>query len=73
MIDTIGEPVFLCYFPAAIKAFYMPKCEDDNRLTKSCDLLVPGVGEIVGGSERIWTYDALLEAMERTHMPIDKY
>lgn len=73
MIDTIGEPVFLCYFPAAIKAFYMPRCKDDNRLTKSCDLLVPGVGEIVGGSERIWTYETTIEAMKREHMPLEAY
>ena len=63
MIDTIGEPIFLCYFPAEIKPFYMPKCKDDPRLTKSCDLLVPGVGEIVGGSERIADYETMLKAM----------
>lgn len=63
MIDTIGEPVFLCYFPGAIKAFYMPKCKDDERLTKSCDLLVPGVGEIVGGSERMADLETILAAM----------
>eukprot|EP01095_Lingulamoeba_sp_RSL-Kostka_P001112 TRINITY_DN1159_c0_g1_i1.p1 TRINITY_DN1159_c0_g1~~TRINITY_DN1159_c0_g1_i1.p1 ORF type:complete len:668 (+),score=284.11 TRINITY_DN1159_c0_g1_i1:96-2099(+) len=73
MVDTIGEPIFLCRFPVEIKAFYMPKCPEDPRLTDSTDLLVPNVGEIVGGSMRINDYNELISAYEREGIDHEPY
>lgn len=55
----LKKPVFVTDYPKDIKAFYM-KLNDDGKTVAAMDLLVPGVGEIIGGSEREADYDKLL-------------
>ncbi len=66
------KPVFLINYPKAIKSFYM-KQNPDGKTVAATDLLVPGVGEIIGGSEREADLDKLLAAMNERGMRLDDY
>ncbi len=66
------KPVFLINYPKGIKSFYM-KQNDDGKTVAATDLLVPGVGEIIGGSEREADYDKLVGAMKDRGMKLDDY
>ena len=59
---VFNAPVFVTDYPKEIKSFYM-RVNDDNKTVAAMDLLVPGVGEIIGGSQREERIDVLLERM----------
>ncbi|MDD5181659.1 MAG: asparagine--tRNA ligase [Candidatus Nanoarchaeia archaeon] len=53
LVADAGKPIFLTHFPREMKAFYMKVDQKDRRVVLGADLLMPGVGETIGGSERI--------------------
>ena len=61
-----GLPVFVKYFPKKIKAFYMPVIDKGEEVehVNGFDLLFPLIGEVVGGSQRIWKHDELVQRMD---------
>ncbi len=61
--QVVKGPLFLIDYPKEIKAFYMRQ-NDDGKTVAACDLLVPGVGELVGGSQREERYDLLKAKMD---------
>ncbi len=69
------KPVILTNYPAAIKAFYMRQddnCEPGKQTVSAMDILAPGIGEIVGGSQREERYDKLVKRMEEMHIPAEE-
>ena len=65
---VVNGPVFLTDYPKDIKAFYM-RLNDDNKTVAACDLLVPSVGELVGGSQREERLDYLEKRMDEMNIP----
>ena len=70
--EVCKKPVFLTDYPKDIKSFYM-KQNPDGKTVAATDLLVPGVGEIIGCSEREADLDKLLTAMKERNMSLDDY
>lgn len=70
--QVYNKPVFVTDYPKEIKSFYM-KQNPDGKTVAATDLLVPGVGEIIGGSQREENLDKLLAAMEERGMTQDEY
>jgi len=66
----VKRPVVVTDYPAAIKAFYM-YANDDGRTVRAMDVLVPRIGEIVGGSQREHRHDALLARMQALGMDVE--
>ena len=69
---VFGKPVFVIDYPKEIKSFYM-RLNDDGKTVAAMDLLVPGVGEIIGGSQREERLDILLERMKECHLREEDY
>ncbi len=66
--EHFNRPVILTDYPKAIKAFYM-KQNDDNNTVRAMDVLFPGIGEIIGGSQREENYDKLIARIREMKMP----
>ncbi|MGB4140910.1 MAG: asparagine--tRNA ligase, partial [Limnochordia bacterium] len=66
------KPVFVTGYPKDIKSFYM-RLNDDQKTVAAMDLLVPEVGEIIGGSQREERYELLRARMEELSLPEDEY
>jgi asparaginyl-tRNA synthetase len=76
--ETLGEhfkkPVFVEYFPATMKPFYMKRDPDDPARVLAADLIAPeGYGELIGGSQRVDSFEELTDQLEKNHLPKQPY
>jgi asparaginyl-tRNA synthetase len=70
--EKFSEPLILFDYPAAIKPFYM-RVNDDGKTVRAMDVLVPGVGEIIGGSQREERLEVLESRMREQHLNTADY
>lgn len=70
--QVFKKPVFLIDYPKEIKAFYM-RLNDDGKTVAAMDLLVPGIGELIGGSQREERLDVLAKKMQECHLKEEDY
>ena len=68
----VGRPVVVTDYPRDIKAFYM-RLNDDGETVRAMDVLVPRIGEIIGGSQREEREDVLLERMKQSGLDAENY
>jgi len=73
MTDQINRPIMLINFPKHLKSFYMKAIPGDEEFTESVDVLMPNVGEVVGGSMRIADFDELMAGYKREGIPHEPY
>lgn len=74
LVDHFEQtPVFICRYPKEIKPFYMRQSSTDPKLVDNFDLLVPKVGEIIGGSLREYRLDLLTEAIKRHNLDVNAF
>ncbi len=74
LTNLYEKPVFVYGYPTKVKAFYMEPWPDRPEVCKSVDLLAPeGYGEIIGGSERMSSYDLLLQRIHEHGLPEEAY
>ena len=69
---VFNGPVFVTDYPKDIKAFYM-KLNDDGKTVRAMDLLVPGVGELIGGSQREDDFEKLKKRMQEMYLDTETY
>ena len=70
--QVFKKPVFLTNYPKEIKAFYM-RLNDDGKTVAASDLLVPGIGELIGGSQREERMDVLTKRMQECSLNVEDY
>lgn len=70
--EVVKGPLFVTDYPKEIKAFYM-RLNDDKKTVAACDMLVPGIGELVGGSQREERLDVLETMMREKNMELEDY
>ncbi|MGE3313893.1 MAG: asparagine--tRNA ligase [Planctomycetaceae bacterium] len=70
--EHFKQPVILFDYPRTIKPFYM-RCNDDGKTVRAMDVLVPRVGEIIGGSQREERYEVLVDRLKECHLNPDDY
>ena len=72
LTEHIGRPVVVMNYPKDIKAFYM-RLNDDEKTVAAMDVLAPGIGEIIGGSQREERLDMLDQRMDAMHLDKQHY
>ncbi len=69
---AVKQPLIIVNYPKQIKPFYM-RLDDNNKTVAAMDILVPGIGELIGGSQREERYDVLMEQMREAGIDLDEY